>query len=86
MCDAALQARVAVERVWLAEPTAVEGPGPGCALLGEYPTAALAEAFERSTPVGAGLLRAGASLWRKYAGSSPRLFDLARRRGNRFFP
>jgi hypothetical protein len=81
--DAIERAGVSRERCWVARPAAVGAPDD---CLGFFAEVALNEAFDRRTPLDAGLFRSGAALWRKFAAASPAGFDPARRQGVRRIP
>jgi hypothetical protein len=54
--------------------------------IGCFPEESFRSAFARRRPLSARTLREGASLWRKFASPSPRLFEEARLRGSEAFP
>jgi hypothetical protein len=75
---------------WAAEPGLPRGhrrenyhPPP---MLGSFHTEEHQAAFEHSRPLGTRVLRAGATMWRKFASVSPLEFDAARRKGSPVFP
>lgn len=81
--DAICQTGLPRERFWVAQPQLTQYAEPS---LGCFCREQLEAAFACRTPLDHGLLRSGATLWRKYAASSPRAFDAARQRGVRRFP
>ena len=86
--DALRQGGVNPERFWVAEPhVAYSNSGaPQDTSLCNINDERLAQAFADRRPLHRGLLRSGAAMWRRYAASSPRAFDAARRQGNLHFP
>jgi len=74
-------------RVWVAESDSGEFTADEADwYLATHPRKRLEEAFAKARPLSPAVLRAGASLWKKFASPVPREFDKARRHAVYAFP
>jgi hypothetical protein len=81
--DAIRRAGLKPERFWVAQPRCTHTHHTS---LGCFNRAEMHRAFADRQPLSSEMLRSGASLWRKFAASSPRAFETARKNGSGPFP